>query len=372
MAEEGEPRQAPAGWYDDPHGGGGKRYWDGGRWTEQTQPAQPSSAAVEPRQAPAGWYDDPHGGGGKRYWDGGRWTEQTQPAEASSAAERRGPAAGGGPAQAGQRLTGPQTGRTRSWPMRLFGPRPEVKAAREQRDQLLSQIAATEGDASQLLARLPAITQAADLKPQMVREANAAALRAVAQRALADEQLTVDEERHFLQVVEGLGFTSEDLQDQFRSEMRLLAVGRANDGRLQVIEEPHVMVKPGEAVHVELEAALTKRVAQREFRGGSAGLSFRVAKGVSLRTGNFRGRSVVVGTTIENIDYGILGITSKRTLFSGSQKTVECRHDKLVGLQVYSDAISINVSNRQNASMFRVEDGPWVAAMINAAAQPEI
>ena len=57
---------------------------------------------------------------------------------------------------------------------------------------------------------------------------------------------------------------------------------------------------------------------------------------------------------------------------AGAQKTVECRHDKLVGLQVYSDAISINVSNRQNASMFRVEDGPFVAAMINAAVQAKL
>jgi len=66
------------------------------------------------------------------------------------------------------------------------------------------------------------------------------------------------------------------------------------------------------------------------------------------------------------------GACARRTLFAGAQKTVECRHDKLVGLQVYSDAISINVSNRQNASMFRVEDGPFVAAMINAAVQAKL
>jgi hypothetical protein len=91
MADEGEPRQAPAGWYEDPQGGGGRRYWDGTRWTERRQLG---------RASPAGWYEDPRGGGGRRYWDGGRWTEQTQPAEKSSAAaEQPGPAAGGGPSQ---------------------------------------------------------------------------------------------------------------------------------------------------------------------------------------------------------------------------------------------------------------------------------
>ena len=91
MADEGEPGQAPAGWYADPQGGGGRRYWDGTRWTEQTQPAQP----------PAGWYEDPQGGVGTRYWDGTRWTERTQPAQPSpGAVEHPDPAAaGGGPSQ---------------------------------------------------------------------------------------------------------------------------------------------------------------------------------------------------------------------------------------------------------------------------------
>jgi hypothetical protein len=84
-----------------------------------------------------------------------------------------------------------------------------------------------------------------------------------------------------------------------------------------------------------------------------------------VRTGAMRGQSVVVGTSIENVDTGVLAVTSQRTLFSGSQKTVECKDSKLVGLQVYTDGIAIDVSNRQNASMFRVEDGPFVAAIIN-------
>jgi len=48
--------------------------------------------------------------------------------------------------------------------MALFRKSPEAKAAREQHAQLLRQIAATEGDASHLLAQLPAVTQAAELR----------------------------------------------------------------------------------------------------------------------------------------------------------------------------------------------------------------
>ena len=39
-------------------------------------PAPPPPAA--PSSPPAGWYPDPLGGSGRRYWDGSRWTESKQ------------------------------------------------------------------------------------------------------------------------------------------------------------------------------------------------------------------------------------------------------------------------------------------------------
>ncbi len=41
-----------------------------------------SSSAESP---PAGWYPDPAGSGGQRYWDGGNWSQVTRPSNASPA-----------------------------------------------------------------------------------------------------------------------------------------------------------------------------------------------------------------------------------------------------------------------------------------------
>ncbi len=111
MAQPQQTSQVPAGWYPDPSGGGGQRYWDGVQWTEHVDPpattagsASGSEAAVsdpatggsvgggdgaavgggdggaqEASQVPAGWYPDPSGGGGQRYWDGVQWTEHVDP-----------------------------------------------------------------------------------------------------------------------------------------------------------------------------------------------------------------------------------------------------------------------------------------------------
>lgn len=54
----------PAGWYPDPAGTGGRRYWDGDTWG----PSEPS-----PAHPPAGWYPDPSGGEGRRYWTRQKW-----------------------------------------------------------------------------------------------------------------------------------------------------------------------------------------------------------------------------------------------------------------------------------------------------------
>lgn len=36
------------------------------------------------KQAPAGWYDDPSGSGGRRYWNGSRWTERVEGGRAAT------------------------------------------------------------------------------------------------------------------------------------------------------------------------------------------------------------------------------------------------------------------------------------------------
>jgi hypothetical protein len=41
-----------AGWYSDPDGGGGRRYWDGQRWTDARAPGgEPGSSADDPPTA---------------------------------------------------------------------------------------------------------------------------------------------------------------------------------------------------------------------------------------------------------------------------------------------------------------------------------
>ena len=150
-----------------------------------------------------------------------------------------------------------------------------------------------------------------------------------------------------------------------------LVVAKVNDGRLDTLEAPHVLCKPGESVFLETNVALMKDVVQREWRGANSGFSFRVAKGVRYRVGQSRGHMVEVGVQTVVQDVGMLSITSQRVVFLGSKKTSEIPYSKLAGFEVFSDGIRLHASNRQNAVLFKTGPafGDAVAATINAAMQ---
>ena len=171
-------------------------------------------------------------------------------------------------------------------------------------------------------------------------------------------------------MAEALGIGQSDFQTIFSDVRNRLVIAQVNDGRLGAISEPHLMTKKDEIVHLETEASLMKEVAVREWRGGSSGVSFRIAKGVSYRTGAIRGKSVVVGTELQVADSGILAVTSQRIAYLGN-KTIELSYAKLMNLDVFSDGVRVHVSNRQNAPLFKVDPGVGevVAATVNAAMQ---
>jgi hypothetical protein len=47
------PGGTPAGWFPDPSGSGGQRYWDGQQWTSHSQPSNPYPGGTAAGQPPA-------------------------------------------------------------------------------------------------------------------------------------------------------------------------------------------------------------------------------------------------------------------------------------------------------------------------------
>ena len=172
------------------------------------------------------------------------------------------------------------------------------------------------------------------------------------------------------EVSDALGIQQEDFAGRHKSVLERMVIAQANDGRLTVHPSPELMTKKDEVVHFETTAALMKEVTLREWRGRGSGVSFKIAKGVRYRTGAMRGHSVVIGTELQVADTGVLSITSQRAAFIGQRKTVEMAYAKLMNVELFSDGIRFSVSNRQNASLFKITANPEVfVAVLNAAVQ---
>ncbi len=193
--------------------------------------------------------------------------------------------------------------------------------------------------------------------------------RAKVEQILAHDILTPTEEQHLLDWAQTQGITADDWGKKFRDLLDRMLIASVNNGRLpDVTARCQVLLRKSEVAHYFENASLMKEAKQRELRGGGSGISFRIAKGVAFRTGAFRARTVVIGTSLLQADGGTLTVTSLRTVFSGHRKTLDLPHAKLVHLNVYNDEISFNMSNRQTVPLFRVHSGQVVGAIINAAA----
>jgi hypothetical protein len=219
-----------------------------------------------------------------------------------------------------------------------------------------------------IVAKIQGNQALAVLQPRERRKLGEEAFVQYANNVLADDHVTEDEEDALSALAEAVGFEQADF-NRHNLNARL-QVAKLNDGRLPVLASSQLMPKRGEIVHIETSAALMKEVAVREWRGGSQGVSFRIAKGVRYRVGSTRGRVVTVGTQLQIADTGILAVTNQRAAFLGSRKTIDMPYAKLIGMHMYIDAISFSLSNRQNAPLIKVTVNTDVlAALLNAAVQ---
>ncbi len=140
---------------------------------------------------------------------------------------------------------------------------------------------------------------------------------------------------------------------------------RARFGRL-----PFNLMKSEELVWVFDDVPYIEEISEKQFQGGSLGMSFRVAKGVYVRPGAFRGKTVT-SRSMQETDHGMMGITTKHIYFGGGQKAFRVRLDRIVAITPYADALGI-MRDRASArpEAFRLDgNDAWFAANLIEAVQ---
>jgi hypothetical protein len=129
---------------------------------------------------------------------------------------------------------------------------------------------------------------------------------------------------------------------------------------LTPIELPGFIEQKGEKAYFKLDnVSLTEwRSTGSSYQGGSQGVSFRIAKGVSYRVGVSQGTLTKNPEQLQVVDQGSAIFTDKRIVFAGTKSNREWDFSKMVNVDVGTNGIYVNiaVSNRQKNSGLRASN----------------
>jgi hypothetical protein len=125
-----------------------------------------------------------------------------------------------------------------------------------------------------------------------------------------------------------------------------------------------IFLKEGESAFLEENTDLQETRAVRTFRGGSRGVGFRVAKGISVRAGGFSGTSES-NQEWTALDTGNLIITNQRLIFNGSKENRSFPIEKILSVETFIESIRISINGRAKSLSFPVQNPYIWSTVIN-------
>ncbi|HUL02400.1 MAG TPA: hypothetical protein VLV16_04105 [Gemmatimonadales bacterium] len=159
-----------------------------------------------------------------------------------------------------------------------------------------------------------------------------------------DRIVTREEEIELDRIQSYLGVVDSEVDGPKKELEHFRLLREIESGNLPTVVVPELLLQKQETAHwTEPASLLEERVVNRRYVGGSSGVSFRIARGVSYRVGSFRGH-VVSDKKVIPVSIGTLVITSKRFVFLGDKKSLNSRLDKLLDVHLFADGIRVDDS----------------------------
>jgi hypothetical protein len=145
------------------------------------------------------------------------------------------------------------------------------------------------------------------------------------------------------------------------SLLRDLNEGKTPTSRINIEGKlPFLLQKSEILIWIFQNVTFYEQRTKTHYEGRSAGVSFRIAKGVYYRTGAFRGNPVQT-SEMRSIGTGIFAISNKNIYFSSSSKSLKIPINKIITINPYEDGIGIQKDGTSaKAQIFKDLDG-WFA-----------
>lgn len=174
--------------------------------------------------------------------------------------------------------------------------------------------------------------------------------------AKEDKQISKEEEKELKKIQNYLGLTDNQTQISKKEFARYRLLNEIQKGNLPAISVSNLRTQKGEIVHwVESAILSEEKVLRRRYEGGSQGVSFRIAKGITYRVGGHRGYSVSE-TGLVPVGFGELVITNKRIIFRGDGKVFAVKLEKIFDMQIFTNGMRFAENNRSKQRMIAFKE----------------
>lgn len=129
------------------------------------------------------------------------------------------------------------------------------------------------------------------------------------------------------------------------SLMGLKGIIAINNGEIPTIEGTNLNLEDGEVCcYMDNASTFKDKTITTGYTGKSGGVSIRIAKGISYRTGG--GGSKAIRKTERTIYNGVLYITTKRVIYTSQNESFDKTFDKITSVQELKDGILIQICSK--------------------------
>ena len=225
---------------------------------------------------------------------------------------------------------------------------------------------------SSVVNNASSVTSICPLNYEQKNEVYMSVLNKAASKFMQDGYMTDTEEQMINTYSSYLGLSLNNLPVQY-GNTDLEKIGQAivlKDLERGILPQKQISVPVilgrGEcALWVYHNVTMFQEKIQREYRGRSGGFSFRICKGVTYRTGQFKGRPVE-NSYMDKIGIGSLVVTNKHIYFHCPTASVKVPYSKLVGIEPYSDGIELHKEEaKSKRTIFQGFDSWFIVSVLS-------
>lgn len=225
---------------------------------------------------------------------------------------------------------------------------------------------------SQIQINTSSVTSVLPLSQQKKEEAYFNVLNKAADKFMSTCVLSNSDQTRIESYTNALGIALNCLPMQYQSES-ISKIGQAivlKDLQRGILPKnpltvPVMLTRGESALWVYDKVTMFQEKITREYHGGSRGYSYRICKGVTYRSGSFKGKPVE-RSSMEKIGVGQLVITNKNFFFHCPSASIKIPYSKLVGVTPYSDGLEVHKEEaKPKRTVFQGFDAWFVMNVLN-------